>query len=68
MQLVPYMPIHPAQLNEEKPIESQTSISVTSDEPKNDNHLFKIPSVPTFYTVEEPPSDDVMRRNPTMKR
>ncbi|CAF3658603.1 unnamed protein product [Rotaria socialis] len=83
MQLVPYMPIHPAQLHnenvttdnktkepdEEKMIENQFSSSVIYDEEiKNDGHLFKIPSIPTLYTVEEPPCDGVLKRNPTMKR
>ncbi|CAF1393191.1 unnamed protein product [Rotaria magnacalcarata] len=83
MQLVPYMPIHPAQLNsenvttdnktkeleEDKMIENQFASSVSCDEEiKNDGHLFKIPSIPTLYTVEEPPCDGVLKRNPTMKR
>jgi hypothetical protein len=78
MQIVPFMPIHPAQLtnenvttedktkNEEEIIENQP---VVSDEFQNENnkHLFKIPSVPTPYTVEEP-GDSSIKRGSTMKR
>lgn len=64
MQIVPYMPIHPAQLtskNEEKSQEDQTKIK------KNDDHLFKKPFLPTPYTVEEPP-DNTIKRTLRMKR
>ncbi len=78
MQIVPFMPIHPAQLtkdnvttedktkNEEEIIENQP---VVSDEfqNENNNYLFKIPSIPTPYTVEEP-SDSAIKRGSTMKR
>jgi len=76
MQIVPYMPIHPVQLNNDKPkdeekrIENQiSSSSSSSDESKNENddYHFKIPSIPTAYTVEEP-SDSAIKRGPTMKR
>lgn len=75
MQLVPYIPIHPAQLasestttnNEKKDEESQPSSAGVSPEPNFDESIFKIPSVPTPYTVEEP-CDNVNKRNPTMKR
>lgn len=69
MQIVPYIPVHPAQLTTD-------SISIgksTTDEEEektqdtNDDHLFKIPSVPTPYTVEEP-SDNTIHRGSTMKR
>ena len=69
MQIVPYMPIHPSQLNKDKPTtdnktkaEDVDESSVTSGE-----HLFKIPSVPTAYTVEEP-CDSTIKRPPAMKR
>jgi hypothetical protein len=80
MQIVPYMPIHPAQLNsdtltndekaeddEEEIVESTSPI--ISEDVKNDNdgHLFKIPSAPTPYTVEEP-CDSTIKRASAMKR
>ncbi|CAF0849379.1 unnamed protein product [Rotaria sp. Silwood1] len=84
MQIVPYMPIHPAQLSndnvttddkskeqeEDKLVDNTILSSVVSDEIKyeNDDHLFKIPLIPTPYTVEEPPCDSARKRSPTMKR
>ncbi|CAF2372205.1 unnamed protein product [Rotaria sp. Silwood2] len=84
MQIVPYMPIHPTQLNndntttdektkekeEDKLVDDKISFSAISDEIKyeNNDHLFKIPSIPTPYTVEEPPCDNVTKRSSTMKR
>ncbi|CAF3782654.1 unnamed protein product [Adineta steineri] len=81
MQLVPYMPIHPAQLSndtatkqdedeeeeEERIIENPSP--VIFEELKNDDgdHLFKMPSLPTLYTVEEP-SDNITKRACAMKR
>ena len=95
MQLVPYVPIHPAQLynknntnttsnnNNNTTIDTKTKESTedqtTSDKDKsqtssNENksqtndRIFKIPLVPTPYTVEEPPCDDTIKRGSTMKR
>ena len=81
MQLVPYMPIHPAQLNsenatcddkskddDEDELIANSSV-VISEEVKNENedYQFKIPSIPTPYTVEEP-SDNARKRPSAMKR
>lgn len=72
MQIVPYMPIHPGQLT----TDSTSTVKSTTDEGEekedssndtNEHHLFKIPSVPTPYTVEEP-SDNTIKRGSTMKR
>ena len=75
MQIVPYMPVHPAQLI----TDSTSTIKPTTDEGEekedssndlkdpNDDYLFKIPSVPTPYTVEEP-NDTTIKRGSTMKR
>ncbi|CAF1407645.1 unnamed protein product [Rotaria sordida] len=78
MQIVPYMPIHPAQLNndktkeqeEDKIIDNKTSSPIISDEIKyeNNDHIFKIPTIPTAYTVEEPPCETTTKRSSTMKR
>jgi hypothetical protein len=72
MQIVPYMPIHPAQLNnnnnnnnstiDEKKQENQNKIKK-----ENDDYLFKKPFIPTPYTVEEP-CENLMKRTPRMKR
>lgn len=81
MQLVPYMPIHPAQLNSENVTSDDKSKEdeddelienpslVISEEVKNDNddYQFKIPSIPTPYTVEEP-CDNTRKRPSAMKR
>jgi hypothetical protein len=80
MQIVPYMPIHPAQLNGDNPTadnrteedeeeEINENIISSPDELKdeNDHHLFKMPLMPTPYTVEEP-SDGVIKRSSNMKR
>ncbi len=66
MQIVPYIPIHPAQLNNDN---ISTTTITEEDELKNDNddYIFKIPSVPTPYTVEEP-CDNTIKRSSTMKR
>ena len=73
MQIVPYMPIHPAQLNsdnvtgDEEVAEGASPIlsdDITND---NDDHLFKMPSAPTPYTVEEPCDGNIKRAAP-MKR
>jgi hypothetical protein len=58
MQIVPYMPIHPSQLGKDSPV---------IDDKTEDESLFKIPSIPTPYTVEEP-CDSAIKRPPTMKR
>lgn len=66
MQIVPYMPIHPAQLkstNDEKEQENHTETKKTHD----GNHLFKKPFLPTPYTVEEP-SENTIKRALRMKR
>lgn len=78
MQIVPYMPIHPAQLNndnvttitDEKIKDKEETVEDSIlDESKNDNddYPFKIPSIPTPYTVEEP-CENTIKRTPTMKR
>jgi len=78
MQIVPYMPIHPAQLNNDtitttnnktKDEEETIENAMSSDESTNENNdpLFKIPSIPTRYTVEEP-CDSTIKRGPPMKR
>ena len=74
-QIVPYIPIHPAQLTtdsvtnakEETTDQDEPSPTVVSPESNFDDNIFKIPSVPTPYTVEEP-CDNVNKRNSTMKR
>lgn len=80
MQIVPYMPIHPAQLN--MPIEKEDEIEIEEEkhpdspapiltDPKSgyadDDELFKKPFVPTPYFVEEPP-DNFVKRSTRMKR
>ena len=79
MQLVPYMPIHPAQLNkdvlvtpelpsnddDDELIEIATSSAALADVDRE--HVFKRPTIPTPYTVEEP-NDSPTNRCPTMKR
>ena len=79
MQLVPYMPIHPAQLNkealvtpelrsndeEDELIQIANSSAALSDVDRD--HVFKTPTIPTPYTVEEP-NDSPTKRCPTMKR
>ena len=78
MQIVPYMPVHPAQLNTDSKstktttdeVEDSKEKETISDDLKNDqaDHFFKIPSVPnTPYTVEEP-CDSAINRGPAMKR
>jgi hypothetical protein len=73
MQIVPYMPIHPAQLTNDNITttdeEDNNENQVSSDESKSDNddYMFKIPSIPTPYTVEEP-CDSAIKRGSTMKR
>jgi hypothetical protein len=64
MQIVPYMPIHPAQLNNDNTTTTDDENQVSND---TDDHLFKIPSIPTPYTVEEP-CDSAIKRGSTMKR
>ena len=75
MQIVPYMPIHPAQLNQtsilvkddrEKPVPSSTSMDTRRNR-DNDDSIFKRPCTPTPYTVEEP-CDLTMKRAARMKR
>ncbi len=65
MQIVPYMPIHPAQLNNDNPTKTTDYENQASND--SDDYLFKIPSVPTPYTVEEP-CDSAIKRGSTMKR
>lgn len=80
MQIVPYMPIHPAQLN--IPIEKEEDIELDEEKhldspapilanPKpdydDDDDLFKKPFAPTPYIVEEPP-DSFVKRSTRMKR
>jgi len=70
MQIVPYMPIHPAQLNKDSPKKDDKKTDDEKEEDIKDENLFKIPSIPstpTPYTVEEP-CDNVTKRPPTMKR
>jgi len=75
MQIVPYMPIHPTQLNnnnnhstlDEKEQENQNKIPPPIKVKENDDHLFKKPFAPTPYTVEEP-CENTIKRTPTMKR
>ena len=72
MQIVPYMPIHPAQLGvhhekegeEEKHPDSYLPVPVN---PKSDDDLFKKPFLPTPYIVEEPP-ENLVKRTTRMKR
>ncbi|CAF0720050.1 unnamed protein product [Adineta steineri] len=81
MQIVPYIPIHPAQLNnnnnhvtvEEKEQKIENNISSTVKispiiKEENDDHLFKRPFSPVPpYTVEEP-TENTTKRIPRMKR
>jgi hypothetical protein len=77
MQIVPYMPIHPAQLNnnnvtvEEKEQKNENKISspvkINERKDENDDHLFKRPFLPTPYTVEEP-CENTNKRTLRMKR
>ncbi|CAF0851646.1 unnamed protein product [Adineta ricciae] len=73
MQIVPYMPIHPAQLSttdetvkkEEKKKEPEISKMIP---PKaSDDHVFKKPLLPLPYTVEEP-FENTSKRTLRMKR
>jgi hypothetical protein len=69
MQIVPYMPIHPSQLNKDKPTADDKAKDEDVDESSvtSGKDLFKIPSVPTAYTVEEP-CDSTIKRPSAMKR
>lgn len=81
MQIVPYMPIHPAQLNnnnstnnvtmEEKEEKNEKEIplpvKINEIKKENDDHLFKRPFSPTPYIVEEP-SENTNKRTSRMKR
>lgn len=69
LQLVPYMPVHPAQLKSNKQSDEQKSSSpIASTLPnQTDDHLFKKPFLPTPYTVEEP-CDTSHKRTSRMKR
>ena len=66
MQIVPYIPIHPAQLNNDNPTTTNTDDENQASN-DGDDHQFKIPSIPTPYTVEEP-CDSAIKRGSTMKR
>lgn len=70
MQIVPYMPIHPAQLSihheEEEEKHPDSSLPIPVD-PKSDDDLFKKPFPPTPYFVEEPP-ENLVKRTTRMKR
>jgi hypothetical protein len=72
------MPIHPSQLTnnnnlrmdgKEEKNEKKASSTIVNKEitKENDDHLFKIPFLPTPYTVEEP-CDNSIKRTPRMKR
>ena len=74
MQIVPYMPVHPAQLNthdDKKEKQKKESPPPTPVNPpikkENDDHLFKRPFAPLPYTVEEPP-ENTNKRPARMKR
>lgn len=76
MQLVPYIPIPLVQLTnenvtnreeEEEIVENNQRSPTVAFEEIHDGTIFKIPSIPTPYTVEEP-CDHAMKRNLTMKR
>lgn len=79
MQIVPYVPIHPAQFftnttttttdDDDETAEKSSASSLVSEESPalNDDQLFKRPSLPTAYIVEEP-SDGAIKRGPAMKR
>lgn len=72
MQIVPYMPVHPAQLNnsnekEKKKKKIPSPIPVNQIKKENDDYLFKRPLTPPLYTVEEPP-DNTTKRPARMKR
>lgn len=69
MQIVPYMPIHPAQLSihhEEEEQEADSSSPIPTD-PKSEDDLFKKPFPPPPYIVEEPP-ENLVKRTTRMKR
>ncbi|CAF2682993.1 unnamed protein product [Rotaria sp. Silwood2] len=81
MQIVPYMPIYPVQVNnnnstmdekeqeQEQENQNQNSSPIIAKEIKkqDDDLLFKRPFPPTPYTVEEPP-ENTTRRTSKMKR
>jgi hypothetical protein len=75
MQIVPYMPIHPAQLHttpvavtiEDHHDDTASPVLCPETESNNDDHLFKRPLPPVTYTVEEPCDTSVKRTSP-MKR
>jgi len=71
MQIVPYMPVHPAQLNNDNNITTDEKIKdgeeIIENSNSSDDYQFKMPSIPTPYTVEEP-CDTVIKRGSTMKR
>ena len=75
MQIVPYMPIHPAQLNvppvvvpvEDNHENTSSPVLRPQTESKSDDLLFKRPFLPVLYTVEEP-SDASVKRPSRMKR
>ena len=79
MQIVPYMPIHPTQLKTNNTTEDEkkkelsendktSSVTTNRIQTKIDDHIFKVPPVPTPYTVEEPLCDSTSKRSSTMKR
>ena len=66
LQLVPYIPVHPAQLKSNiKTSDEKKSLSTRPNQA--DDHVFKKPSPPTPYIVEEP-SDINHKRSLRMKR
>ena len=65
-QLVPFIPIHSAQLIRSK-AKSDEQIETKNSPPANDNHLFKRPNPVPCYTVEEPCETTVKHSN-RMKR
>jgi len=68
MQIVPYMPIHPAQLNSNNPIiDEKEQKDQGKIKKENDDYLFKKPFLPVPYTVEEP-CENILKRPPRMKR
>ncbi len=71
MQIVPYMPIHPAQLNNSNNNHETAEEKEQKDEKKrkkeSDDHLFKRPFPPTPYIVEEP-CENTSKRTLRMKR
>ena len=83
MQIVPYMPVHPSQLQsvavssvntsdnqmeeETKSEEKLSPVPVPRTPVHSDDHLFKRPFTPPAYTVEEP-CDTPIERPQRMKR